>query len=230
MSIKSDLIYFSKLCHRNKFVSASDGNLSVRTRKNFILITAANTFKGRLGPKDLVKVDFKGRKIQGKKEASTEIKLHKFIYQARKDVNAIVHTHPVFSTAFAAAGLAIDKVVYPEIYIKFGKVPLAKYATPSTEEVPESISKYVKNYDAILLANHGLVTFGIDLEDAYHKTEKIEHIARTSFYARQLGGERALTKAQVKKLEKIKNQKLNIKKQNLNLSSAGFRVRAGSKK
>lgn len=230
MSLKSELIYYSRLCYRNKFVSAADGNLSVRTKKNFILATAANSFKGKLSPKDLVKIDFKGKKVQGKKEVSTEIKLHKYIYQARKDVNAVVHTHPKFSTAFGAAGIALDKIVYPEIYIKFGKIPLAKFAAPSTDEVPESISKYVKDHDAVLLSNHGLVTFGRDLKDAYYKTEKIEHMAQTSFYARMLGGEKALTKAQVKELDKIKNQKSIIKKQILKPSSVNVRDKRSGKK
>ena len=212
MSLKSELILYSRLCHRNKFVSATDGNLSVRTRKNFILATAASSYKGKLSGKELVKINFKGQRIQGKGEASSEIKLHMFIYKLRKDVKAIIHTHPKFATAFAAAGISFDKAVYPEVYIKFGKIPLAKYATPATDEVPESIVKYVKEHNAILLANHGLVTYGSDLMDAYLKTEKIEHMAETSFYARLLGGEKALTKTQLKKLDEIKNQKSNIKK------------------
>ena len=138
--------------------------------------------------------------------------MHKFIYEQRKDVKAIIHTHPVFATAFAAAGIALDKPVYPEIYIFFGKIPLAKYATPSTDEVPASTAQFVKDYDAILLANHGLVTFGKNLEDAYFKTEKVEHIAEISFYARLLGGEKLLTKTQVKKLDIIKKQFIAGKK------------------
>jgi L-fuculose-phosphate aldolase len=147
-----------------------------------------------------------GKPLQGRGKISTEFKLHQYIYRQRKDINAVVHTHPKFATAFAAAGIALDKIVFPEIYIFFGKIPLAKYATPSTDEVPKSIARYVKDYDAILLANHGLVTFGKTLEEAYFKTEKVEHIAEISFYARLLGGEKQLTKAQVKKLDKIKEQ------------------------
>jgi L-fuculose-phosphate aldolase len=145
-----------------------------------------------------------GKPVQGKGKISTEFKLHQYIYMRRKDVNAVVHTHPKFATAFAAAGIALDKIVFPEIYLFFGKIPLAKYATPSTDEVPKSIVRYVKDYDAILLANHGLVTLGKTLEEAYFKTEKVEHIAEISFYARMLGGEKKLTKAQVKKLDLIK--------------------------
>lgn len=204
MSLKSEIIYFSKLCYRNKFLSATDGNISVRTKNNYVLTTATRTCKGSLSSKDLIEVNMNGKPVQGKGKISTEFKLHQYIYMRRKDVNAVVHTHPKFATAFAAAGIALDKIVFPEIYLFFGKIPLAKYATPSTDEVPKSIVRYVKDYDAILLANHGLVTLGKTLEEAYFKTEKVEHIAEISFYARMLGGEKKLTKAQVKKLDLIK--------------------------
>lgn len=204
MGLKAELIYFSKLCYNNKFVAATDGNISVRTRKNLILSTATETCKGRLKASDLVKVDLKGKCVEGRKKPSTELKLHLFIYSQRKDINAIVHTHPRFSTAFAAAGLPLDKPVFPEIYLKLGKIPLAKYATPSTEEVPASIVNFVKDYNAILLANHGLVTFGKSLEEVYYLTEKVEQFAEISFYARMLGGEKELTKHQIKKLDLLK--------------------------
>lgn len=209
MGLKSDLIYYSKLCHSNGYVKATDGNISVRTKKNFILTTATETNKGRIKPTDLVKCDIKGKKLQGKKKPSTELKLHLYIYSKRKDVNAVVHTHAKFSTAFAAAGLALDKIVFPEIYIKLGKIPLAKYATPSTDEVPASIVNYVTEYNAIFLANHGLVTFGKSIEEAYYLTEKVEQFAEISYYARMLGGEKILTKQQIKKLDLLKQQTFN---------------------
>lgn len=201
MGLKSEIIYYSGLCYSNGFVKAAEGNISVRTKKNYILSTATQTFKGKLKESDLVKVDLNGKKAEGKKKPSTELKLHLFIYGMRNDVNAVVHTHPVFSSAFAAAGLALDKVVFPEIYLKLGKIPLAKYGTPSTDEVPESIADYVKDYDAVLLANHGLVTYGESLEEAYYLTEKVERFAEISFYARMLGGEKELTKGDIKKLD-----------------------------
>lgn len=205
MSLKSELIYYSKLCAQNKYVAATDGNLSVRTRKNYILITSANTNKGKVKPSDLIKVDFKGKKIQGKGKISTEFKLHQYIYEHRKDVKAIIHTHAKFASAFAVAGLPLNKIVLPEIYIKLGKIPLAKYGTPSTDELPLSIEGLVKEHNAILLANHGLVTFGKSLEDAYYITEKIEQFAEISFYARMLGGEKVLNKTQITKLDNIKS-------------------------
>lgn len=206
MSIKSDIIYYAKLCYDNGFLSAYDGNISVRAGGNFVLTTASETCKGKLKDENIIKTDLNGNKIQGKGAVSSEFKLHRFIYEQRKDINAVVHTHPVFATAFAAAGIALDKPVYPEVYLFYGKIPLAKYATPSTDEMPASVAKLVKEHEAILLSNHGLVTFGKTLEEAYYKTEKVEHIAQISFYARMLGGEKALSKLQIKKLDEIKKQ------------------------
>lgn len=207
MNSGSELIYFSKLCYSKGYVSATDGNISIRESKNCILTTATEICKGKVTVKDIVKVDSGGRIIAGKKKPSTELKLHLYIYSCRKDIKAVVHTHPKFCAAFAASGIALDKPVFPEIYLKLGKIPLAKYATPSTDEVPESISKFVNEYNAILLANHGLVTYGRTIEEAYYFTEKAEQFAEISFYCRMLGGEKLLTKEQLNKLDKLKKLK-----------------------
>ena len=204
MGLKSQLVYFSKLCYNNKFVAATDGNISVRTPKNFILSTPSNLNKGKVKSADIVKTDLKGKVVKGRKKPSTELKLHAYIYQARKDINAVVHTHPKFASAFAVAGIALDRIVLPEVFMKMGKIPLAKYATPSTDEVPESISEYVNEFNTILLANHGLVTYAKTLEEAYYLTEKAEQFAEISFYARLLGGEKVLIKPQIDKLKNLK--------------------------
>lgn len=211
MGLKQEIIFYSKLCHKNKFLAATDGNISVRTKDGYILTTATHTCKGFLTLKDIIKTELSGKVVQGKGKISTEFKLHKFIYEQRKDINAVIHTHPRFITAFAAAGIALDKIVFPEIYLFFGKIPLAKYATPSTDEMPESVAPYIKNYDAIMLANHGLVTFGSTLEEAYFKTEKVEHIAEVSYYSKMLGGAKELTHRQIEKLNEIKKQIANSK-------------------
>ncbi len=204
MSLESELIFFSELCYSNRFVAATDGNLSVRTKQNTFLATPSWLCKGRIRESDIAEVDINGRLLKGKRKPSSEFKLHSFIYRSRKDINAIVHTHPRFATAFAVAGIALDKIVLPEVYLKLKFVPLAKYATPSTDEVPKSISKYVKDFNAILLANHGLVTFARTLEEAYMLNEKVEQFAEISFYARALGGEKELNKTQIAKLNKLK--------------------------
>lgn len=204
MSAKTELIYFSKLCYKNKFVAATDGNLSVRTPRNSILMTATGISKGKVTNADIVKSDISGKVVKGKKKLSSEFRLHSFIYQSRIDISAVIHTHPVYATAFASAGISLDKPVLPEVYLKMGSIPLAKYATPSTEEVAESISKYVMSHNVILLANHGLVAYAKTLQEAYWLTEKAEQFARIMFYAKLLGGEKVLTKAQLSKLKELK--------------------------
>jgi L-fuculose-phosphate aldolase len=205
MNLSNELIYFSKLCYNNRFVAATDGNLSVRTTRNTVLTTSTDICKGRIREADILEVDINGKLIKGKKMPSSEFKMHSYIYLSRKDINAIVHTHPRFATAFAVAGIALDKVVLPEVYLKLKYVPLAKYATPSTDEVPASISKYVKDFNAILLANHGLVTYASTLEEAYMLNEKVEQFAEISYYARTLGGEKELNKSQIAELNKLKS-------------------------
>jgi L-fuculose-phosphate aldolase len=201
------IVRYSLLCYKNGYVKATDGNLSIRTRENIVFITSNNTCKGTIKKSQIVKVDLKGNKIEGKYKPSSELKLHLYIYNKRPNVNAVIHTHPVFATAFASAGIALDKPVLPEIYLQTGGIPLAKYSTPSTDEVTNAISGLIKNHNAILLSNHGLVTFASTMEEAYYLTQKVEQFAQISFYARLLGGEKILTAHQLKKLDKLRNRK-----------------------
>ena len=204
MGLKSDLINFSRLCGTNGFVKAYDGNLSVRTKKNYILSTASQTQKSKTKESDIVKCDTKGKKISGKKKLSTELKLHLYIYSKRKDVNAVVHSHPVYISSFAAAGKKLPVNILPEVYLQLGEIPLAKYATPSTDEVPHSIEPFVMGHNAVILANHGLVAFGKTIEEAYMITEKLEQYAQICFNALLLGGVKSIPQAQLKKLDQLK--------------------------
>ncbi len=191
------------VCHRlseKDMVSATDGNVSVRTKTGTFYTTRSSVPKGDVTVNDILEVDRTGKPVGGIGKPSTELKMHLFIYEQRPDVNAIVHAHPAFATAFAAAGQAIDKPVLPEVLVMMGKIPLAEYATPSTDEVPESIRPFVQEHNAMLLANHGAVTYGTTLQQAYLTMEKLEHTARITLYARLLGGERPLSQRQIEDL------------------------------
>jgi L-fuculose-phosphate aldolase len=205
MGLKSELIHYSRKCYRNNFVKATDGNLSARNKKNLIISTAANTCKGIITLRDIIKTDIEGKRTESRKQPSSELKLHLYIYKKRKEINAVIHTHPVFCSAFACSGLSLEKTVLPEIYLKLGRIPLAEYATPSTDEVPDSIAGLVMEHNAILLSNHGLVTMGKTIEEAYYLTEKAEQFAGISFFSRMLGGEKELSEAAIKKLDLLKN-------------------------
>lgn len=204
MGLKNELIQYSILCGASGFVKAYDGNLSVRTKKSYILSTASKTNKSRIRPTDLVKSDIKGKKLAGKRHLSTELKLHLYIYSKRKDINAVIHTHPLYICSFAAAGKKLPANILPEIYLQFGSIPLAPYATPSTDEVPASIDPFVMEHNAVILGNHGLVAYGKTLEEAYYITQKLEQYAQICFNAKVLGGAKAIPAAQLKKLDGLK--------------------------
>ncbi|MEW6686413.1 MAG: class II aldolase/adducin family protein [Candidatus Edwardsbacteria bacterium] len=195
-----------KICHKLQakgLVVATDGNVSVRLDEQRFLITPSGLAKGKLSTKDLVIMNLEGKILEGKNKPSSEIKMHLFIYKSRKDINAIVHAHPPIATGFAVAGIALTKPVLPEILLTVGKIPLAKYATPSTEEVPKSLKKLIKKHQTILLANHGAITLGKDLQDAYYKMERLEYFALVSLVAHLLGKERTLSAEEIKKLTAI---------------------------
>lgn len=197
---KKNLTDICHLLYEKGFVTATDGNVSVRVSPNEILTTPTSLCKGWVKEDDLVLIDAEGNHFEGTGRASTEIKMHLFMYQQRSDVNAVVHAHPPHLTGFAVAGEALDHHVLPEVIVGIGKIPLAKYATPSTHEVSESLSPYIKDHDVILMQNHGAVACGKDLWEAYFRIEKAEHAAKIIYIARMLGGERKLTKHEVEKL------------------------------
>ena len=129
--------------------------------------------------------------------------MHMRIYEQRPDVNAVVHAHPIYATAYAIAGKSLDRVIMPEAAIFLGEVPLAKYATPSTDEVPDSIEQYLPYVNQVLLENHGALTWGPDLLSAYHKMESVEFYAELMYRADMLGGAQEIEKSQVDKLYAI---------------------------
>ncbi len=202
------------VCHRlyaRGMVTATDGNVSVRLANGNILATRSGINKGMVTENDFVEVTLDGTQVGGSGKPqggkpSTEIAMHLFIYQQRRDANAVVHAHPTYATGFATARIPLDGCVFPEVIVGLGAIPLAEYATPSTGEVADSLAPFVKNSEAILLANHGAVTFGPDLYDAYFKMEKVEHAAHITFVARMLGGARSLNEQELDKLRGVSVQ------------------------
>jgi L-fuculose-phosphate aldolase len=206
------LIDISHRLYAKGFVAATDGNVSARCENGNFLTTRTSVNKGMVSAEDLVEVDSSGEPVPAQlpllpsRRPSTEIGMHLFIYSRRPDVRAIVHAHPPYATGFATAGIALDRCIAPEVIVGLGAIPLATYATPSTAEVAASLEPFVKKADAILLANHGVVTYGKDLQDAYFKMEKVEHTAHVSFVARLLGGEQALSQTDIAKLMAVSGE------------------------
>jgi L-fuculose-phosphate aldolase len=137
----------------------------------------------------ICKCDMTGKVISSSPgyRPSSEVKMHLEVYKERPDIQSVVHAHPPFATSFAVAGIPLDKCVLPEAIIVMGAVPTAPYGLPSTMEIPDRMRPYIKNSDVILLENHGALTLGTDLLNAYHKMETLEHTASIVWKAIQLG-------------------------------------------
>lgn len=175
------------------FVAANDGNFTVKVSDNEFYTTPTGTSKGFLKPDMIIRVDEKGNVIEGRLRPSTELPMHLRVYRERPDVGGIVHAHPPIATAFAVAHLPLDTFIMPEAILTLGSVPIAAYGTPSTQEVPDGVAPLLPDHDVVLLENHGALAVGKDLLTAYYRMETLEHYAKVSFYAKQLGGEREIT-------------------------------------
>lgn len=199
------VVRIGKLLYERGFVVASDGNLSIRLDENRILATPTGAAKGRLTENDLAITDLQGASLNGIK-ASSELKMHLLIYAEREDVGAVCHAHPPHGTAFAVANLSIDEPVLSEVILTLGCVPLTAYGTPSTHEVTDALKPYVHHHNALLLANHGAVTYGADLWQAFDRMETLDHTARISILARHLGGGVSLPSDAIEKLINVREQ------------------------
>lgn len=197
---RREIVEIGRRCYDRGFVVATDGNMSCRVGTDLIAATPAGLCKGMLAADDVVVLDLAGRRVEGHRNASSEILLHLEIYQERPDVGGVVHAHPPTATGFAVARMPLAECVLPEVVTTLGNVPLAPYATPSTAEVPESIRPKLRDHNAFLLANHGTVTLGATLWEAFFTLEKVEQFARVMLVARQLGRVSLLTSDDVAKL------------------------------
>ncbi|MDX2039374.1 MAG: class II aldolase/adducin family protein [Isosphaeraceae bacterium] len=191
------------------FAAANDGNISYRLDENRVLCTPTRVSKGFMKPDDLCIVDLDGKQLAGSRKRSSEIFLHLTVMKARPDVRSCVHCHPPHATAFAVAHEPIPKCILPEFEVFLGEVAIAKYETPGTQAFADTVLPYVKDTETILLANHGTITYGNDLEDAYFKTEIIDAYCRILMLAKQLGTINYYSDAKAAELIKIKPN-LNI--------------------
>jgi L-fuculose-phosphate aldolase len=205
---RQEIVRFGRLLHQTGLVAATDGNLSVRLDNGNILCTPTLMSKGLIEADDLVIVDCNGHRLNGPRDVSSEIAMHVLIYHKRSNVGAVVHAHPPTATGFAAAGLALDRALYAELIVTLGSVPLASYETPGTPELAEALAPLVADHDAILMANHGVVTYGVDLLTAYMNMETVEHFAKIALVTHLLGKQQTLSEQHVDKLREIRTKYL----------------------
>lgn len=206
--IKKQICDIGKRIYNRGMVAANDGNISVKLNDNEFLCTPTGVSKGFMTPEYICKIDAKGNVLHAYEgfRPSSEIKMHLRVYEKRPDVNSVVHAHPIYATSFAIAGIPLTQPIMPEAVIALGCVPIAEYGVPSTMEIPDNVEKYLPYYDAVLLENHGALTYSDSLLNAYHKMESVEFYAELLFKSRQLGGPKEFSDAQVERLYEIRRQ------------------------
>lgn len=197
-SIREEICRVGKLLYDRGYVVSNDGNISVRIGEDRVLMTPSGVSKGRMAPDMLVLTDLEGNVLSGDRYPSSESKMHYMIYKRRPDVGAVVHAHPPISTAYAICRKPLSVPYLAEMIIGLGgEVPVTEFAMLSTEEVPQSVEPYVAERNAVLLANHGALTWGASLWPAFDLLETVEQTAKIYLNVALLGGGVPLAECQV---------------------------------
>ena len=204
--IKQDICEIGQRLYNKGFAAANDGNITVRVGDNEVLCTPTMHSKGFLKPDDICTIDMTGKQIAGRKKRSSEALLHLEIYRQRPELKSVVHCHPPHATAFAVAREPIPQCVLPEVEVFLGDVPITKYETPGGQAFADTIIPYVHKCNVMILANHGTVSFGEDVEKAYWWTEILDAYCRILMLARQLGHVSYLDQQKSQELLDLKNK------------------------
>jgi L-fuculose-phosphate aldolase len=208
MTLKEIICEIGKRIYDKGFVAANDGNISIKLPDGTVLCTPTGVSKGFMTLDMVCRVDMDGNILEssGDFKPSSEVFMHLRVYRERPDVNAVVHAHPPYATAYAIAHIPLFEPIMPEAVIMLGCVPIVPYGTPSTSEIPDAVAPYLPHFDALLLANHGALSFGADIYNAYHKMESLEFYAKLSYLAKNLGGAQQLDTQQVSELYGVRKR------------------------
>lgn len=195
-ALRQEICQVCHLLYERGYVVSNDGNVSVRLGEDRLLITPSGVGKGRMTPEMLVVCDLEGNVLAGDRHSSSESGMHRMLYRQRPDVQAVVHAHPPMATAFAICRRPLRERYLAEMILGLGEVPVTEFAMPSTDAVARSVEPFVQDHSAVLLANHGALTWGPDLWSAFDRMETVEQTARIYANVQLLGGGVELTEAQ----------------------------------
>jgi L-fuculose-phosphate aldolase len=184
---RRDVCMVGRRFYARNFVASTDGNISVRLDSSRILTSPTGVSKGMMSPENLVITDLEGKALSGELAPSSELAMHLLIYARRPDVRAVCHAHPPVATGYAAARIPLNRAILSEVVLSLGSIPVAPYATTGTQQLATTLEPLVQHYDAILMANHGVVTYGPDLLTAFFRMETVEHFAQVSLVTEILG-------------------------------------------
>ncbi len=204
--IRKQICDYGQKMYDKGFVAANDGNISAKISDEIIIVTPTGVSKGGMTPDSLIKMSLDGKVLGGRGKPSSEVKMHIEVYRQDPAIMGVCHAHPPVSTAFAVARRPLDRPILSEAIYTLGVVPVAEYATPGTVEVPQSISPYVKGYNAVLLANHGLLTWGNNLEQAFFRMESAEHYANILYHLDKIGNPQELECDRVEEIVAVRER------------------------
>lgn len=187
--LRSAIVECGRICYERHLTTSNDGNISARMDNGQILITPSGISKGRLHESDMLTLDLDGNILSAKQNRlpSSETSMHLEVYKQRSDVRAVLHAHPIFATTLTVAGIDFPADVLPEVILTLGNVPTTAYAIPASHEDAEVIRPFIKDYNALLLRQHGSLTVGKDLDEALVHLERMEHVAEIFWRAQMLG-------------------------------------------
>lgn len=204
--IKQDMCDIGRRIYNRQFAAANDGNITVRISDNEVLCTPTLHCKGFLKPDDISLVDMTGKQLAGRKKRSSEALLHLEIYRQREDIRSVVHCHPPHATAFGIAREPIPQCILPEVEVFLGDVPITKYETPGGQAFADTIIPFVRKTNVMILANHGTVSYGETVEQAFWWTEILDAYCRMLMLAKQLGHVAHLSEGKTRELLDLKDQ------------------------
>jgi L-fuculose-phosphate aldolase len=185
---RKQIVEIGKRMHGQGMAPGQDGNISIRLSENEVLITPSRVPKGYMNPFQLIKVDLSGRTLAGDLPPSVETPMHLAIYREMPEIHAGIHAHPIFTVALSMAGIKLSTKVLPEISTIFGDdIPIARYATPGTEEMGLVLIEPLKTSPVVIQARHGIFSAAKTLHDAWYKAEQIEACAKLLYHAHMLG-------------------------------------------
>jgi L-fuculose-phosphate aldolase len=204
--MKQEICEIGDRLYKRGFAAANDGNITYRVGPNEVLCTPTMHCKGFMKPEDICLIDMEGKQLAGVKKRSSEALLHLEIMKARPDVKSVVHCHPPHATAFAVARQAIPQCILPEVEIFLGDVPITKYETPGSKAFAETILPFVDRASVVILANHGTVSYGENVERAYWWTEILDSYCRILLLAKQIGNVEYLSAEKSAELLELKKK------------------------
>jgi L-fuculose-phosphate aldolase len=203
-----DILDIGRRMYQKNYVAANDGNISCRVARDVIFVTPSGVSKGFMKAEQLVKMRLDGTVLQsGSLKPSSEVKMHLRLYNENPDIMGVTHAHPPVCTSFAVAGIGLDKAIYSEAVVNLGVIPCVQYELPGSQGIPDSIAPYCRDYNGVLLANHGALSWGSSLTEAFFRLESMEHYAMILMYTGSIiGRANTLSRDQVDELIRIRER------------------------